>query len=99
MVSNLQFFIDGAKLHASLIALDTQVDEPAQMKMLAWVMELPHEVDPADAARLVIEQQQSRASDIPLISAALMSLIKVVAQYPRERLMAVKSVNRRARFS
>jgi hypothetical protein len=74
------FSFDGAELNASLLALDAVAHESVQMKLLAWVMGLPNGLDPAVAARMVMKQHDAR------ISAPLMKLIEVVAQYPRERL-------------
>lgn len=71
---------DGAQLNASLLALDAVAHEPVQVKLLAWVMGLPNGLDPAIAARLVMSQHDVR------ISAPLMRLVEVVAQYPRDRL-------------
>jgi hypothetical protein len=75
-----EFSFDGAQLNASLLALDAVAHEPVQMKLLAWVMGLPSDLDPAIAARMVMKQRDGR------ISAPLMKLVEVVAQYPRERL-------------
>ena len=86
--------LDGAQLNASLLALDTQVNEPVQMKLLAWVMGLPSEIDPAMAARLVIHQQVTGPAE--KISVPLMKLIEAVAQYPRERLVLLAARRRRA---
>lgn len=85
MILNSELPLDGAQLNASLLALDTQVNEPVQMKLLAWVMGLPTGADPAIAAQLVISHQ-TRHRGCPL-SVALMRLIETVAQYPQERLI------------
>lgn len=89
-----EFPLDGAQLNASLLALDTQVNEPVQMKLLAWVMGLPCGLDPARAAQLVINHQ--RVDQRQNISAALMRLIEIVAQYPQERLARIANAKRRA---
>jgi len=83
------FSCDGAQLNASLLALDAVAHEPVQMKLLAWVMGLPNGLDPAIAARMVMSQHDMR------ISAPLMKLIEVVAQYPRERLARMVAGKRR----
>lgn len=83
------FSFDGAQLNASLLALDAVAHEPVQMKLLAWVMGLPSGLDPAVAARMVMSQHDVR------ISAPLMKLIEVVAQYPRERLARMVAGKRR----
>jgi hypothetical protein len=93
MILNSELPLDGAKLNASLLALDTQVNEPVQMKLLAWVMGLPSGIDPAMAARVVMQQQV--AEPAKKISAPLMKLVETVAQYPRERLMAITALRRR----
>ena len=94
MIATLESSLDGAQLNASLLALDTQVNEPVQMKLLAWVMGLPSEIDPAMAARLVIHQQVTQPEE--KISVPLMKLIEAVAQYPRERLALLAAGRRRA---
>jgi hypothetical protein len=86
---------DGAQLNASLLALDTQVDEPVQMKLLAWVMGLPSGLDPAMAAQLVITHQAAQQT-ANHISTALMRLVEVVAQYPHERLTQMAGARRRS---
>ncbi len=86
--------LDGAKLNASLVALDTQANEPVQLKLLAWVMGLPSGLDPAQAARLVIMHQHKDQQHS--ISAALMRLVEIVAQYPQERLARMANPKRRA---
>ena len=83
------FSFDGAQLNASLLALDAVAHEPVQLKLLAWVMGLPNGLDPAIAARMVMKQHDAR------ISAPLMKLVEVVAQYPRERLLALSNQRRR----
>ena len=85
--------LDAVQLNASLLALDTQVNEPVQMKLLAWVMGLPSGIDPAAAARVVMQQQVAKPE--AKISAPLMKLIETVAQYPRERVMAIMALRRR----
>lgn len=86
------FSFDGAELNASLLALDSVAHEPVQMKLLAWVMGLPSGLDPAVAARMVIVQQQSHPQ--ASISASLMRLIETVAQFPQERLLALRGRRR-----
>lgn len=86
--------LDGVQLNASLSAVDCEVNEPVQMKLLAWVMSLPAGLDPAIAAKLVITHHSAQPAT-PGISAALMRLVEVVAQYPQERLMAVARQRRR----
>jgi hypothetical protein len=86
-------FLDGAQLNASLVALDTQVNEPVQLKLLAWVMGLPSGLDPAVAAKLVMDHQGGAAGI--KISSPLMKLIEMVAQYPRERLAQLSTGKRR----
>ena len=86
--------LNGAQLNASLMALDTQVNGPVQMKLLAWVMGLPYGLDPARAAQLVLDHQ--RADRQQGISAALLRLIETVAQYPQERLARMAGARRRA---
>lgn len=83
------FSFDGAQLNASLLALDAVAHETVQMKLLAWVMGLPNELDPAIAARMVMNEQDTR------ISAPLMKLVEAVAQYPRERLARMVVARRR----
>jgi hypothetical protein len=85
-------FLDGAQLNASLVALDTQVNEPVQLKLLAWVMGLPSGLDPAVAAKLVLDHQGAAAG--MKISSPLMKLIEMVAQYPRERLAQLSTGRR-----
>ncbi|WP_133614086.1 hypothetical protein [Dongia mobilis] len=74
----------------ALRQLDAVAHEPVQMKLLAWVMGLPAGIDPADAARLVLGQQQAG------ISAPLMKLVETVAAYPRARLAQMVTGRRRA---
>lgn len=90
-----EFLLDGAQLNAALVALDVEVNEPVQVKLLAWVMGLPSGVDPAAAAQLVITHQSAQQT-ANRVSSALMRLVEVVAQYPQERLMAF-AVRRRRR--
>ena len=89
-----EFSLDAAQLQATLFALDTQVNEPVQMKLLAWVMGLPNDLDPAVAARLVMREQNH--ADGRRLSAPLLKLIEVVAQYPRERLAQLVGARRRS---
>jgi hypothetical protein len=86
--------LDAVQLNASLLALDTEVNEPVQLKLLAWVMGLPSGIDPAMAAKIVMQQQVARPE--ARISAPLMKLIETVAQYPRERLAQLVIGRRRA---
>ncbi|MBK8157835.1 MAG: hypothetical protein IPK59_03240 [Rhodospirillaceae bacterium] len=86
--------LDAVQLNASLRALDTEVNEPVQLKLLAWVMGLPNGIDPAMAARLVMFQQVADPAE--KISAPLMKLVETVAQYPRERLAQLVNGRRRA---
>lgn len=94
MIIRSEFPLDGAQLNASLLALDAVAHEPVQMKLLAWVMGLPSGIDPAVAARVVMQQQVSMPE--VKISAPLMKLVEVVAQYPRERLSQLVNGRRRA---
>ncbi len=80
---------NAAELRASLAALDSVVHEPVQLKLLAWIMGLPNDLDPAIAAQLVL----GKTVDSPAatmqpsgISGALLKLVETVAEYPRERL-------------
>ncbi len=77
-----------AELRASLAALDNVTHETAHMKLLAWIMGLPHDLDPAIAARLVLGQSVDGAATTKQdgISSALLRLVEAVAEYPRERL-------------
>ena len=93
MIPSLELPLDGAQLNAALLALDAVAHEPVQMKLLAWVMGLPSEIDPAMAARLVIHQQVTGPAE--KISGPLMKLIETVAQYPRERLALLVAGRRR----
>ncbi len=93
MILNSELPLDAAQLNASLLALDTQVNEPVQMKLLAWVMGLPSGIDPAIAARVVMQQQVIQPEE--KISVPLMKLIEAVAQYPRERLVLLAAGRRR----
>ncbi len=78
------------ELRASLAALDRVAHEPVQMKLLAWIMGLPNDLDPALAARLVLGGTLDDGAVVAPqkngISAALLKLVEVVADYPRERL-------------
>lgn len=93
MIPSSEHTLDGAQLSASLLALDAVAHEPVQMKLLAWVMGLPSEVDPAMAARFVMHLQVTGPE--VKISAPLMKLIEAVAQYPRERLALLAAGRRR----
>lgn len=93
MILNSELPLDGAELNASLLALDAVAHEPVQMKLLAWVMGLPSEVDPAMAARSVMLLQVTGPE--AKISAPLMKLIEAVAEYPRERLALLAAGRRR----
>jgi len=94
MILNSELPLDGAQLNASLLALDTQVNEPVQMKLLAWVMGLPSGIDPAKAAQMVITHQAAQQATNRL-SSSLMRLVEMVAQYPHERLLAITAQKRR----
>lgn len=90
MILNSELPLDGAQLNASLSAVDAEVNEPVQIKLLAWVMGLPAGLDPARAAQLVIAHQSAQQT----ISGALMRLVEMVAQYPHDRLMALAAQRR-----
>ncbi len=80
---------NATELRASLAALDSVAHETVQMKLLAWIMGLPHDLDPAIAARLVLGQSVDGAATTKQdgISSALLRLVEAVAEYPRERLV------------
>jgi hypothetical protein len=92
LATNISF--DDSQLNASLLALDAVAHEPVQLKLLAWVMGLPSGLDPAIAARIVMNQQVTEHS--VRVSAPLMKLVETVAQYPRERLAKLVNGRRRA---
>ena len=76
---------DFAEYSASLLALDAVPHETPRMKLLAWVMSLPDGLDPALAAQAVLA-----GAGTPALSRALRTLVEIVAEYPLERLAALR---------
>ena len=89
--------IPAAALFDLLLALDTHRQEEERLNLLDWVISLPDDLDPARAARAVLDYEsrhQGRA-----LSAPLHRLLDVVSQFSSSRLAQFASERRRSRFN
>lgn len=88
--------IPAAALFDRLLALDTHRQDEDRLNLLDWVMSLPDDLDPARAARAVLDYQSG--SPGPTLSAPLHQLLDVVSQFSLSRLARFASERRRSRF-
>jgi len=88
--------IPAAALFDRLLALDTHRQEEDRLNLLDWVMSLPDDLDPARAARAVLDYQSG--SPGPTLSAPLHRLLDVVSQFSLSRLAQFARERRRSRF-
>jgi hypothetical protein len=89
--------IPAAALFDLLLVLDTHRQEEDRLNLLDWVMSLPDDLDPARAARAVLDYQSG--SQGPTLSAPLHRLLDVVSQFSLSRLASFASGRRRSRFN
>ena len=89
--------IPAATLFDRLLMLDTHRQEEERLNLLDWVMSLPDDLDPARAARAVLDYQT--ACQGPTLSAPLHHLLDVVSQFSRNRLARFAGERRRSRFN
>jgi hypothetical protein len=86
-----------AALFDLLLVLDTHRQEEERLNLLDWVMSLPDDLDPARAARAVLDYEsryQGRA-----LSAPLHRLLDVVSHFSLSRLAQFAGERRRCRFN
>jgi hypothetical protein len=89
--------IPAAALFDRLLALDTYRQDEERLNLLDWVMSLPDDLDPARAARAVLDYQSG--CEGPTLSAPLHRLLDVVSQFSLSRLARFAGERRRSRFS
>ena len=86
-----------AALFDLLLALDTHRQEEERLNLLDWVMSLPDDLDPARAARAVLDYESRYQG--PALSAALHQLLDVVSHFSLSRLAQFAGERRRSRFN
>jgi hypothetical protein len=89
--------IPAAALFDLLLALDTHRQEEERLNLLDWVMSLPENLDPARAARAVLDYQSGYQG--PALSGPLHDLLDIVSQFPLSRLARFAGERRRHRFN
>lgn len=89
--------IPAATLFDRLVAIEQQDREGHRLALLDWVMALPFGLDPAAAARAVLDYQQDRPG--PALSPALRGLLLVVSDWPSHRLAGLAGRRRSSRHS
>lgn len=89
--------IPAAALFDQLLALDTHRQEEERLNLLDWVMSLPDDLDPARAARAVLDYQSGYQG--PALSAPLHHLLDIVSQFSLSRLARFAGERRRLRFN
>jgi hypothetical protein len=89
--------IPAAALFNLLLALDTYRQDEERLNLLDWVMSLPDNLDPARAARAVLDYE-SRHQGCAL-SAPLHQLLDVVSHFSLSRLAQFAGERRRCRFN
>lgn len=88
--------IPAADLFDLLLALDTHRQEEERLNLFDWVMALPTDLDPALAARAVLDYQ--RGHEGRALSAPLHRLLDIVSRFPPSRLARFAGERRRWRF-
>jgi len=89
--------IPAAALFDLLLVLDTHRQEEDRLNLLDWVMSLPDDLDPARAARAVLDYQSGYQG--PTLSAPLHDLLDIVSQFSLSRLARFAGERRRSRFN
>jgi hypothetical protein len=89
--------ISAAALFDLLLTLDTHRQEENRLNLLDWVMSLPDDLDPARAARAVLDYQSGYQG--PVLSAPLHELLDIVSQFSVSRLARFAGERRRSRLN
>jgi hypothetical protein len=89
--------IPAAALFDLLRALDTHRQAEERLNLLDWVMSLPDDLDPARAARAVLDYESRYQG--PALSAPLHQLLDVVSHFSLSRLAQFAGGRRRSRFN
>jgi hypothetical protein len=89
--------IPAAALFDRLLLLDTHRQEEERLNLLDWVMALPDDLDPARAARAVLDYQSGYQG--PALSAPLHHLLDIVSQFSLSRLARFAGERRRSRLN
>jgi hypothetical protein len=89
--------IPAAVLFDQLLLLDTHRREEERLNLLDWVMSLPDDLDPARAARAVLDYQCGYQG--PALSAPLHHLLDIVSQFSLSRLARFAGERRRLRLN
>ncbi|QEX20615.1 hypothetical protein FRZ61_05330 [Hypericibacter adhaerens] len=88
--------IPAAALFDLLLTLDTHRQEEDRLNLFDWVMALPADLDPALAARAVLDYQSGHPG--PVLSAPLHRLLDIVSQFSPSRLARFAGERRRSRL-
>lgn len=89
--------IPAAALFNLLLALDTHRRDEERLNLLDWVMSLPDDLDPARAARAVLDYESRHQGQA--LSAPLHQLLDVVSHFSLSRLAQFAGERRRSRFN
>ncbi|MFZ5791513.1 MAG: hypothetical protein ACOY3L_12525 [Pseudomonadota bacterium] len=89
--------IPAATLFARLLAIEQHSREGHRLALLDWVMALPLGLDPAAAARAVLDYQADHPG--PTLSPALQRLLALVSDWPSSRLAGLAGRRRSSRHS